>query len=70
MLDASQIAEEAGNPITANIVMLGALFGTGQLPIKIETTKAVIQAHFPAKLAPVNIRAFDLGYQACQRVLQ
>ena len=66
LLDAIQIAEEAGSPITAGIVMLGALFGIGQLPIKVETVKAVIQAHFPAKLASINARAFDLGYHACQ----
>ncbi len=68
-LDAAQLAEEAGNPITANMVMLGGAFGTGQIPIKTETLKAVIQAHFPTKLVPVNIKAFDLGYHACQQAL-
>jgi len=69
-LDAAQLAEEAGSPITANMVMLGAAFGTGQIPIKLETLKAVLQAHFPTKLAPVNIKAFDLGYHACQQSLK
>ncbi len=69
-LDAVQLAEEAGNPITANMVMLGASFGTGQIPIKLTTTKAVIQAHFPPKIVPVNMKAFDLGYQACQQTLK
>jgi indolepyruvate ferredoxin oxidoreductase beta subunit len=36
-LDATQLAREAGNLQTTNIVLLGALFGTGRLPIKIET---------------------------------
>lgn len=69
-LKAVQIAEEAGSVMAANIVMLGALFGTGQLPIKIETTKEQIRARFSAKLAPVNIKAFDLGYQTCQQALK
>ncbi|GAI53204.1 unnamed protein product, partial [marine sediment metagenome] len=56
-LDATQLAEEAGNPITANIVMLGAAFGTGQMPVKLETLKLVIQSHFPAKIAPINVKA-------------
>jgi len=68
-LDAAQLAEEAGNPITANIVMLGASFGTGQIPVKSETLKSVIRSHFPTKTAPVNIKAFDLGYQVCQQAL-
>lgn len=69
-LKAAQIAEEAGSVMAANIVMLGALFGTGQLPIKIETTKEQIRARFSAELAPVNIKAFDLGYQTCQQALK
>jgi len=69
-LDAAQLAEQAGNLLTTNIVMLGALFGTELLPIKMATIKETIQAHFPAKVAPVNTKAFDLGYEACQQVLK
>ncbi len=69
-LDAAQLAQEAGNRLTTNIVMLGALFGTGQLPIKIATIKESIQARFPAKVAPVNIKAFDLGYETCQQAVK
>jgi len=69
-LDATQIAQQAGSLLTTNIVMLGALFGIGKLPISIETIKETIRARFPAKTAPVNIKAFDLGYQACQQALK
>lgn len=62
-LNAIQIAGEAGSTQSANIVMLGTLFGTGQIPIKLETMKAEMQARFSARLVSVNIRAFDLGYQ-------
>ncbi len=68
-LDATKLAQEAGSLLTTNIVMLGALFGTEQLPIKIATIKASIQERFPAKVAPVNIKAFDLGYEACRRAV-
>ena len=69
-LDAAQLALQAGSPISANMVMLGASFGTGRMPVKLETIKAAIQAHFPARVAPVNIKAFDLGYQVCQQPLK
>jgi len=69
-LDANQIAQEAGSLLATNLVMLGALFGTKKLPIGIETIKESIQVRFPAKTAPVNIKAFDLGYQACQQALK
>jgi indolepyruvate ferredoxin oxidoreductase beta subunit len=62
-LDAIEIAQEAGSRLAANMVMLGALFGTKQLPIRVETIKKGLQSRFSAKLAPVNTRAFELGYQ-------
>ena len=68
-LDAAQIAQQAGSLLTTNIVMLGALFGTEQLPISTETIKESIQARFPAQVAPVNIKAFELGYQACRQAV-
>ena len=69
-LDAAQIAEQAGSLLTANIVMLGALFGTGLLPIKIATIKEFIEQRFPVKIVPVNFKAFDLGYEACRQAVK
>lgn len=70
-VDAIKIAQEAGSSLTSNIVMLGVLFGTGKPPINMETIKEVISTHFPAKVVPVNIKAFDLGYQLVhQRSIQ
>jgi len=62
-LNAVEIAGKAGSTQSANVVMLGTLFGTGQVPIKLETVKAEIQARFSDRLAEVNMKAFDLGYQ-------
>jgi indolepyruvate ferredoxin oxidoreductase beta subunit len=69
-LDAAKTAQEAGSLLATNIVMLGALFGTDQLPIKIATIKEAIRERFPAKVAPVNIKAFDLGYEACRQAVK
>jgi indolepyruvate ferredoxin oxidoreductase beta subunit len=69
-LDAAKLAEQVGSLLTTNIVMLGALFGTELLPVKMATIKETIQAHFPAKVAPVNTKAFDLGYQACRQAVK
>jgi indolepyruvate ferredoxin oxidoreductase beta subunit len=69
-LDAAKTAQTVGSLLTTNIVMLGALFGTGQPPIKIATIKETVESHFPAKLAPVNIKAFDLGYEICQQAVK
>jgi len=69
-LDAIQLAQEAGSSLSANIVMLGTSFGTGQVPIKVESIKNMIEKHFPAKLAALNIKAFELGYKASQQILR
>ncbi len=62
-IDAIKIAQDAGSSLTSNIVILGALFGTGKPPIRIETIKETIGSYFHAKAVPVNIKAFDMGYQ-------
>lgn len=69
-LNAAQMAEDAGSLLAANIVMLGALFGAGLLPIKANTMKHAIEAHFAARVTPINIKAFDLGYRACREALK
>jgi indolepyruvate ferredoxin oxidoreductase beta subunit len=69
-LDAAKMALEAGSLLTTNIVMLGALFGTERLPIKLGTIKETIEERFPAKVAPVNVKAFDLGYDRCRTALK
>ncbi len=62
-LDATSAAGEAGSRLAANIIMLGALFGTGQVPIKQETVKEEIKNRFASKLVPMNLQAFDLGFR-------
>lgn len=69
-LDAAKLAQDAGSLLTTNIVMLGALFGTELLPIKIVTIKEAVEERFPDKVAPVNIKAFDLGYATCRLALK
>ncbi len=69
-LDASNIAKEAGSLQSTNVVMLGALFGTGLMPISSETAKESILSRFKAKVGEINIRAFDMGYEAVQKALK
>lgn len=66
-LDAAKLALAAGSLLTSNIVMLGALFGTERLPIKLATIKETVEKRFPGKLTPINIKAFDLGFEACRQ---
>jgi len=65
-VEGDRLAREAGSQLSANIVMLGALLGTGRIPIKAETIKEAIKERFPRQ-AENNLRAFELGYAACQQ---
>ena len=69
-LDATALAQQAGSLQAANVVMLGALYGTGLLPVAPETVKAVILSRFKAKAGEINIKAFDLGYQEVQKAMR
>jgi indolepyruvate ferredoxin oxidoreductase beta subunit len=69
-LDASGLAKEAGSAQATNVVMLGALFGTGLMPIKEETVKEAILSRFKAKVGEINIKAFDLGYGEVRKALK
>ena len=68
-LDAVEMADKAGNRQTSNVVMLGALFGTGKMPISIETVKGSIKERVPAKAVDVNMKAFDIGFEAIKKSL-
>ena len=61
-IDATEKALALGNPILANIVMLGALGGLAIIPFgKEDFRDAITRRMAPAQIA-VNIRAFDEGY--------
>jgi len=70
VLDAAQLALDAGSQQSTNVVMLGALFGSGRLPIREETAKEAIKERFNAKVAEINIKAFDTGYNVVKDSLK
>ncbi len=59
-LDAAKVAEEAGIPIAANIVVLGVLAGTGALPFPVGALRESIRENIPRALEQ-NLRAFEAG---------
>lgn len=64
-IDADELACEAGSPKSANVVLMGAL--SVGLEFDEELWKSVIAGRVPPKTIEDNLRAFDLGRQACQR---
>jgi len=64
LIDADEIACEAGSPRSANIVLLGAL--SLGLPFEASVWRDVITARVPSKTVEGNLAAFELGRAACQ----
>lgn len=64
LVDAPRLAKKAGSSLAQNVVLLGALAGTGVLPVKTESLKEAIRELVPAKHSEMNLRAFELGLES------
>ena len=65
-LEATSIAIKAGKAVAANAVMIGAVAGVKGFPLKKETLKETLAENVPQKFLDLNLKAFDLGYDAMQ----
>lgn len=70
VIPALRLAIEAGNPRTANVIMLAATKGAGLLPIKQETLEHSMLQFVPPKAREVNKRAFQVGMETGEQIRQ
>lgn len=63
-LDGNAMAEEAGNSLSLNMVMLGALIGSGSIPVGAENMKKTISTTTKKAFLESNLKAFDLGMKS------
>lgn len=66
-LNAVDLAKTAGNVLSVNMVLLGALIQTGILPVTADHVKQAIRTKTKAAFVDINIRAFDLGFETASR---
>ena len=59
--DATELAVEAGNERTMNVVLLGALAASGRLPFDKESLREAVLSRVPPRTVEVNEAAFNLG---------
>jgi len=64
--NAAALAREAGNVLSVNMVLLGALTQTGVLPLTAEHVKTAMRRKTKPAFLDGNLKAFDLGAAAAQ----
>jgi indolepyruvate ferredoxin oxidoreductase beta subunit len=65
-IDATEEALKLGNPILGNIIMIGAVSGTGILPFDKDDFKEVISDFIPSDKVAINVQAFEIGEKMVQ----
>jgi indolepyruvate ferredoxin oxidoreductase beta subunit len=62
--NAAKLADQAGNPLAVNMVLLGALLQIGILPLKTDQVKEALRRKTKPAFLESNMKAFDLGRAA------
>jgi len=66
-LDASEIAISLGAPLLTNMVMAGALIGSGLMPLGEEKFERQLKASFEEERLSLNLKAFGLGVSSIRK---
>ncbi|MGQ9459734.1 MAG: indolepyruvate oxidoreductase subunit beta [Candidatus Bathyarchaeaceae archaeon] len=67
VVEATELAKKAGDPIMQNVVMVGCLAGSGFTPVKVETLREVIKETFAKRRLEANLEAFELGVKEIRK---
>jgi indolepyruvate ferredoxin oxidoreductase beta subunit len=65
-INASEFALGLGNALLTNIVMTGALLGTGLLPLDRNKVEQQLKSTFKGEKQAINLKAFEMGYEAAK----
>lgn len=65
-IDATSLAIKAGKAVAANAVMIGAVAALEGFPIPRDVLKDVLGKLVPEKFRELNLKAFDMGYEAAR----
>jgi indolepyruvate ferredoxin oxidoreductase beta subunit len=66
-LDASEIAIGLGAPLLTNMVMAGALIGSGLIPLEKERFERQLKMNFEKDRLSLNLKAFTLGVSTIRK---
>jgi indolepyruvate ferredoxin oxidoreductase beta subunit len=66
--DAASMAVKAGNVLSVNMVLLGALIQTHTIPLSAKNVKEAIKKRTGKAFVDSNLKAFDLGFSAAEEL--
>jgi len=69
-LHGNDLAEKAGNALSLNMVMLGALIGSGATAVTEKVMKDIIAGATKKAFLESNLKAFDLGKETAQKLMK
>ena len=64
--NAADLAKEAGNVMSVNMVLLGAMIQTDILPLTADSIKEIIKTKTKKTFVDINLKAFELGFSAAK----
>jgi len=70
VIDCLNLANKAGNPLTTNTVLLGALARVEGFPIKIDALKQALSRAVPPSTLESNLHALQLGYDEYEIMIE
>jgi len=63
----NELAAKAGNALSLNMVMLGALIGSDTIPVTAQVMKGIISSSTKKAFLDSNLKAFDLGMEVAKK---
>ena len=61
-----ELAKDAGNAMSLNMVLLGGLIQSGMVPITADQIREAIETKTKQAFVDINLKAFDLGFNAAR----
>jgi len=67
VVEAAELAGKAGSRLAQNTVLLGALAGAEEFPVKTESLMEALRELVPKRHVGVNVKAFELGRESVRK---
>lgn len=68
VVEATDLAKQAGSAVSTNVLMVGCLAGSGLVPIDLTHFEEVIRQRFEGSALELNQKVFDMGVKAFPQV--